>query len=175
MRAFVAVELPEAFRGEVVELARELSRSCAGRFVPWESLHLTLAFLGEVGEAEASRAVDALEGSCAGRAAVPLVPDGLGSFGRPRDATLWLGLRKEEGLMALAGAVREGLAARGLAFDEKPFLPHVTLARHARLPKGALPRLPFPNAAEATRVTLFRSILEPEHARYKPLHTVELG
>ena len=58
MRAFVALELPEAFADEVAGLARRLEATCAGRFVPAENHHLTLAFLGEVGEARARRAME---------------------------------------------------------------------------------------------------------------------
>ena len=76
--------------------------------------------------------------------------------------------------MDLAARVRSELSARGLAYDEKDFLPHVTLARRARVPRGALGDLAFPLPDEATRITLFRSILEPDGARYKPLYTVAL-
>lgn len=174
VRAFVALELPEAFADEVEGLARGLAATCEGRFVPTENRHLTLAFLGEVGEAEARRAMDALDAACAGAGAVELAPAGLGSFGRGRDATLWLGVEKRPELMALASRLREELLARGLWFDEKPFLPHVTLARRARLPRGALGELAFPLPDEARRVTLFRSVLEPEGARYKSLYSAEL-
>ena len=175
MRAFVALELPEAFADEVGELARALAATCEGRFVRPGSHHLTLAFLGEVGEAEARRAMDALDAACAGAGAVELASAGLGSFGRGRDATLWLGVEKRPELMALASRLREELLARGLGFDEKPFLPHVTLARRARLPRAALEGLVFPRPDTAARVTLYRSILEPDGARYKPLYTVALA
>lgn len=175
MRAFVALELPEAFADEVGELARALAATCEGRFVRPGSHHLTLAFLGEVGEAEARRAMDALDAACAGAGAVELASAGLGSFGRGRDATLWLGVEKNPELAALSGRLREELLARGLGFDEKPFLPHVTLARRARLPRAALEGLVFPRPDSAARVTLYRSILEQDGARYKPLYTVELA
>ena len=174
MRAFVALELPEAFADEVTELARQLAAVCEGRFVPAESHHLTLAFLGEVGEDGARAAMGALEAACAVAAPVPLAAAGLGTFGRARDATLWLGVEKDPQLMALAGRLREELLARGLPFDEKPFLPHVTLARRVRMPRGSLGELAFPLPDEASRVTLFKSTLEPDGARYKPLYTVEL-
>ena len=174
MRAFVALELPEAFADEVTELARRLAAVCGGRFVPAESHHLTLAFLGEVGEAGARAAMGALEAACAGEGPVRLAATGLGTFGRARDATLWLGVEKDPRLMALAERVRTELLARGLVFDEKPFLPHVTLARRVRMPRGSLGELGFPLPDEASRVTLFRSTLEPDGARYKPLYTVEL-
>lgn len=175
MRAFVALELPEAFADEVGELARALAATCEGRFVRPGSHHLTLAFLGEVGEAEARRAMDALDAACAGAGAVELASAGLGSFGRGRDATLWLGVEKNPELAALSGRLREELLASGLGFDEKPFLPHVTLARRARLPRAALEGLVFPRPNSAARVTLYRSILESDGARYKPLYTVELA
>nr|WP_269456668.1 2'-5' RNA ligase family protein [Olsenella timonensis] len=76
---------------------------------------------------------------------------------------------------ALAGRLRGELAARGLCLDERPFLPHVTLARRARLPRAELEGLVFPQPGEASRVTLFRSILGPEGARHKPLYTAELS
>lgn len=174
MRAFVALELPEAFADEVTELARRLEAVCEGRFVPAESHHLTLAFLGEVGEAGARAAMGALEAACAVADPVPLAAAGLGTFGRARDATLWLGVEKDPQLMALAERVRTELLARGLVFDEKPFLPHVTLARRVRVPRGSLGELAFPLPDEASRVTLFKSTLERDGARYKPLYTVEL-
>ena len=175
MRAFVAVELPEGFSAGVAELARRLQKVCEGRFVPRRNRHLTLAFLGEVDEAEVRSAMSALDAACAGTGPVGLRAAGLGTFGRVRAATLWLGIEKDPQLMALAARVREELAARGLSYDEKDFLPHVTLARRARLPRGELGDLAFPRADEAARVTLFRSILEPDGARYKPLYSVELG
>lgn len=171
MRAFVALELPEAFADEVACLARQLSATCEGRFVPPESHHLTLAFLGEVGEGEVRRAMEAIDAARAGAGPVPLVPSGLGTFGRSRDVTLWLGIEPADELMALAARLREELAARNLAFDSRPFLPHVTLARRVRMPRGDLPDLAFPLPDEAVRLTLFRSYLEPGGARYKALYT----
>ena len=116
----------------------------------------------------------ALDAACAGAGPVPLVAAGLGTFGRGRDATLWLGVEKNDELEGLAGRVRAELASRGLAYDEKDFLPHVTLARRARMPRGDLGDLAFPLPDEARDVTLFRSILGPSGARYKPLYTVGL-
>ena len=173
MRAFVALELPEAFADEVAALSRRLAFVCEGRFVRLP--HLTLAFLGEVGEADARRAMDALDAACVGIGPLELAPEGLGTFGRGRDATLWLGIEKGPALEALAGRLRGELAARGLCLDERPFLPHVTLARRVRVPRGSLGELAFPLPDEASRVTLFKSTLEPDGARYKPLYTVELG
>lgn len=178
MRTFVALDLPEQFADEVAALARTLARRVEGRFVRRETYHVTLAFLGETDEAQAARAMGALERACAGTGPVPLQPRGLGSFGRGRDATLFLDLDGRAGgacsADSLAARLREELTCRGLAFDERTFRAHVTLARRARL-AGDLAHLPFPLPGLATTATLYRSYLEPEGARYKALHTVSLG
>ena len=135
---------------------------------------MTLAFLGDIDEAQARDAMDAIDEACAGAAAVPIWPNGLGKFGRASDATLWLGLASGPKLIDLVNRMREALRARGIGFDDKPFLPHITLARRVRLPKGALPELAFPLPSDAARVTLFKSTLSRDGAQYKPLYSAEL-
>ena len=103
------------------------------RFMPRENYHVTLAFLVDIGEAEARGAMDALDEAAAAAAPIDLVPQGLGTFGRPRDATLFLALAPDPALVDLAARLRAALSARGIGFDAKAFRPHVTLARRARL------------------------------------------
>ena len=175
MRAFVALELPIEFEDSLAAIARQLGRCVPGRFMDRQTYHVTLAFLGEVDDAQALRAADAVQRACAEAAPVPLTSDGLGKFGKPADATLWLGLRPAPALLGLARRVREELDAAGVAYDEKPFKAHVTLARRARVSgKQALPALEFPAPAWAPRVTLFKSMLDSEGATYKALHSFEL-
>lgn len=146
MRAFIALELPADFADDVAAMARRLSASLDGRFLDRSTYHLTLAFLGDIDDAEASRAMDALDAACAGSASVLLASDSLGKFGRPADATLWLGIASDPALATLAERVREELAARDVPFDPKPFRPHITLGRRVRIPKKPLPLLAFPPA-----------------------------
>ena len=178
MRAFIALELPEGFVDDAAAMARRLARSVDGKFVPAENYHLTLAFLGEMGEAEARSAMDAMDEACRSVGPLPIDVEGLGAFGkRAGGSGLWLDVVKDPELMALAERVRAGLDERGVAYDgSRPFLPHVTLARRAKLPEGlALCELPFPLPCEARSVTLLRSYLDKDGARYKPLYTIDLG
>lgn len=175
VRTFVALELPDTMRAEIVDLARCLAGRVTGRFVPGENYHLTLAFLGEIGEAESRDVIAAMDEAAAGRGPVRLHPTGLGTFGKPSDCTLWLGIEPVPELVVLAEELRAALADRGIAFDGKPFRPHITLARRVRLPKGELAPLAFPEPAHATRMTLFKSTLTPEGPIYKPLYQAELG
>lgn len=176
MRAFIALEPPQTFCDDVAALARQLQGYIQqGRFVDRANYHVTLAFLGEIDEAEAAHAVDVLDEAAIIRRPIELVHEGLGTFGRPADCTLWLGLEPSPELSDLAALVRRGLKRRRVAFDAKEFRPHVTLARRVRLPRVPLDGLVFPRPQVATRVTLFKSALTQEGAIYKPLHTVSVG
>ncbi len=175
MRTFIALELPDGFAADVAALARQISAKVSGRFVRRDAYHLTLAFLGDVDETDLASAVDAVEATCAACTTIPLRADGLGKFGRSSDATLWLGVAPSPELDGLVYPLRDALVARGVDFDEKTFKPHVTIARRAKLPSGSLPPLEFPRDAIATRVTVFKSTLEPEGARYKPLFSCDLS
>ncbi|MDO4533506.1 MAG: RNA 2',3'-cyclic phosphodiesterase [Coriobacteriia bacterium] len=175
MRAFIALELPDAFWRETIDLARQLSLQVEGRFTRREGYHLTLAFLGNIDDAEKGLAMDAMDAACEGLGPIALASDGLGKFGRARDATLWMGVKKNERLEELAKRIRAELDARSLSYDEKPFRAHITLARRARLPRTELPPLAFPLDDVATKVTLFKSELSHEGATYKPLYTIALG
>lgn len=174
MRVFIALELPDDFAADVAGLARQLSAEVDGRFLRRESYHLTLAFLGEIDEAELASAIAAVEETCATCAPVPLRADGLGKFGRSGDATLWLGIAPNPELDDVVYPLRDALLDHGLDFDEKTFKAHVTIARRAKLPSGSLPQLAFPHDSHATRVTVFKSTLEKDGAVYKPLYTYDL-
>ncbi len=173
MRVFIALELPEDFAAETSALARVIKEHVEGRFMRPESYHLTLAFLGDIEERTLGRAVEAIKAACKRKAPVTLSSSGLGRFGRTSDATLWMGVTENAGIMSLASDVREELAAREVPFDTKAFKPHITLARRVRIPRTKLPPLPFPRPDVARRVTVFKSELSPEGATYTPLHTTE--
>lgn len=175
MRAFVALELPAPFEDGVAALARQLRPSVDGRFMDRSTYHLTLAFLGEVGEGQVRAAMDALDGACAGLPSIPLSAKGLGTFGRASDATLWLGIEPCPELLDLVRRVRAALDACGIAFDVKPFKPHITLARRARVRPGAAGGLAFPRPGRASSVSLFKSVLAREGAAYASLYRVRLG
>ena len=75
----------------------------------------------------------------------------------------------------MAADLRRALTERGIAFDTKPFRPHITLVRRAKLPRGTLPTLDFPAPAQAKRMTFYKSTLSAEGATYKPLYSVDLA
>lgn len=173
MRTFIAVELPELFKNETASVARQLSAVINARYLPRKNYHITLAFLGELSEPMVRSAMEALDATASTVQPFTLAPDGIGKFGKVGNATLWMGIAKAPELMDLANNLREELRQRGISVDEKAFLPHITLARHAVIPNTELPQLLFPQDAVAQKVTLFKSTLAKSGATYKPLHSVE--
>ncbi|KOX05511.1 2'-5' RNA ligase [Micromonospora sp. NRRL B-16802] len=158
MRLFVAVYPP-------VEAVTHLGTRVAGlrvgaaaaadipiRLADPANLHLTVAFLGEVETARLVEVFSALglaaERFRDGRDAPPrLRLGGGGLFGDGRRTVLWTDVRGDvEALRTLAGLTRDRLRHAGLPYDEKPFRPHLTIAR----PGDRM----APADIEADRVTL---------------------
>jgi 2'-5' RNA ligase len=146
-RTFIAICLPDAVRAALASRMAALTpRLPPGvRWVAPESLHLTLAFLGELdgarlAQAEAATAVAAREG-------VPfaLRLTHLGTFGPPRaPKVIWAGVTGDsERLRDLQDRLASELALRGFPREDRPFSPHLTLARiKAPLPPEVARTLP---------------------------------
>ncbi|MGH3771352.1 MAG: RNA 2',3'-cyclic phosphodiesterase [Pseudonocardiaceae bacterium] len=162
MRLFVALTPP----GEVV---RELLSATAGlrevapelRWTRPEQWHLTLAFLGEVGD----DVVDELTRRL-GRAAArhPPLSLSLGGGGRFGYQVLWTGVRGDrDGLRRLADSVRAAARRSRLPVEQRPYRPHLTLARVevGTDPRPLVERLaPWEGSPwRATRLHLVRSRL----------------
>ena len=180
-RLFVAVPLPPRAVDEIVALLERVRGVDPGdrrrdvRWVRLESLHLTLRFLGPTLE---PRVVDVRE-------AVRRVADagspgevaiaGAGAFpdtDRPR--AIWLGVARGAGLLGgLAESLDRELVAAGWPPADRPFRPHLTVARSDGLPRGrtVAERLiseasGFQCSFTADRITLFESRTGGGAARY---------
>lgn len=140
-------------------------------------MHLTLAFLGPTGLAQAEEVEAAAEAVAAGTAPFRFTLDRLGRFppdGLPR--AIWAGPAAGAAeLELLASRVRVELRYRRLGFDAKPFRPHVTIARvregqatpEARAVAAAVvtARLELP-AIQVREIGVVESVLSPRGARY---------
>ena len=183
MRLFVAVPLaPEI----AAAAAHALPVSRALRPVRPELMHVTLAFLGSVPDERVTDAIAAVEAAAVAHHPFTASVDRLGRFpegGPPR--IVWLGIgRGAEPLAVLASSVREALATRQLPFDDKPFRPHVTLARLRESPDredvrsltAALAQATFaPMRFAVDGVLLLESALTPKGPRYTVRAAVPLA
>ncbi|POT55900.1 RNA 2',3'-cyclic phosphodiesterase [Citrobacter amalonaticus] len=127
-RLFFAIELPGAVREQIVHWRAEQFPAEAGRPVAAENLHLTLAFLGEIG-ADKQQALSTL----AGRIRQPGFTLALNDAGQwLRSRVVWLGMRQPpRGLLQLASMLRSQAARSGCYQSPQPFHPHITLLRDA--------------------------------------------
>jgi 2'-5' RNA ligase len=96
---------------------------------------------------------------------------------------LWLGVSDGvEALGALSRRLGDGLLAAGWDGDDRPFRPHLTLARSDGIPAGAATAAALVAASRgfatdwlADRIVLFESHTGGGPARYEALREVTLG
>lgn len=165
MRLFLALVPPPELRERLAELADAAHARCGGRRMPDESLHLTLAFLGEVSPIRAEALSDWV-----GQRPIPPGRWRLDRWGRfPRPGILWLGSQEPDAaLQGLHDALWNELEGLGLAGRPSRFVPHVTLLRRAsRLEVRGLPDVDLEWAY--TRFELVHSITDRRGARYRSL------
>jgi 2'-5' RNA ligase len=182
VRQFLALDLSAEVRERAAVLLARLEASLSGwRFVRAEGLHVTLRFLGEVGD-EADRSGRDLWRAAA-RAAVPfeLRIGGLGTFPEGRRArVLWVGaeeLGHAASLESVAAMLEDAARTLGLRPETRPFHAHLTLARATERPDPVPPRErdTFLGNLDVRELVLFRSRLARGGARYERIDAFPLG
>lgn len=184
LRLFIALDLPERVRKGIAAWGRANLLDPALRPVAEESLHITLAFLGSRDEAEVEPIATVVRECGAPAPTIELgQPEPRPRRGRAKVYALPVA---SEGTKALQARLVSRLASAGLyEAEERPFWPHVTVARvrnevggrrrpraverpPEELPQGLMQ--PF----AGVRLSFYISELQPRGARYVPLAQVEL-
>ena len=184
MRLFVAVPLPT----ELTDRAAALLPAALPAIKPVraELMHLTLAFLGWTPDEQLDAVVAAARDAVAGESSFEVSFVGAGRFpatGRPR--VVWLGIGAgAEALAALAARLVAALRTRDLTFDDRPFAPHLTLARvrdeatgpEARTIAAAVEAIEVPELrTRVERIAVVESQLSPKGPRYTARAELPLG
>lgn len=164
VRVFFALVPGDAVRGQFLALARDVGRRARGRAVSGEHVHLTLAFVGDVRESDIPALVAI--GDRMPRVGAVLQFDTFGAW--RASGVAWIAPSEVPApLGTLQAALREALVAAGFPVDERPFRPHVTLARRCvqPQPRGASAPVRWP----VDRLCLIGSQLRPEGPAYTEL------
>jgi 2'-5' RNA ligase len=165
-RIFFALWPPAEVAKRLYQLSAEAHASCGGRRMQRDTLHLTLAFLGEVDGARFDLA-------CA-------IADELAASGEPQSQLLridrlafwkhnhivWAGCDEvPPALAALADDLAGALRAGGFALESRRFAAHVTLLRNAACagPLAAIDAFDWP----LRQFVLVQSRLDPGGAKYE--------
>jgi 2'-5' RNA ligase len=182
-RAFVAIVPPDDVLDVVARVVAALDSEVPGaRWTRREQWHLTLQFLGNRVDLDATAtALRTLEGA----ASASLQLGRLGAFSTPRRArVVWLGVAEGGGwLGALAADVARTLAPTGFVPEDRPYHPHLTLARFAA-PADVRAALEAPAAVPAgpigprwtpSELVLFHSVTRREGATHTRHAVIPLG
>jgi len=150
-------ELADAMLGR----GRALRTAIGGKLTRCESIHLTLAFLGDVAE---SRLPELLDPPAAiAVAAFTFDLDRLGAW--QHNGVGWFAPDiVPPGLMLLQARLSAWLASIGFELERRPFAPHVTLVRKVRTPFETIAVEPLRWAV--ADYALVRSTLGPEGSSY---------
>lgn len=175
MRAFIAIDLPEAIRTELGRWQHTFGSVCPdARWTNPEGIHLTLKFLGEI----SSEQVQLVTTSLAGLGAMETIPVEVRGFGffpdarRPR--VFWAGVKAPDALATMAARVEEAMEKLGFPREHRDYSPHLTLARFKEpRPQPALvtgvEKQPDKSSGsfEASEFYLYESLLSPRGAKYR--------
>jgi 2'-5' RNA ligase len=188
-RCFVAIGVETSVLDRLQALRERLERHFGGRAFRWagrEQMHLTLRFLGEVPADQMDGLEAALKQACQSVGPFTLRAEGLGCFphsGRPR--VIWVGVNgATQPLKDLHLAINQYTAGWGKPVEDRPFHPHLTLARAKQVHPGDARQLErflreYETRScgewEVKKVSLMKSELRREGAEYTELAAIPLG
>lgn len=169
LRLFFALWPSDACRAALARAAAPAILAVDGLPVPPGNFHVTLAFLGSVPGRTFAQLVQA-----AGQGAWPAVElafDRVEYWAKPR-VVVAMPLAIPDSGRAIEARLWQSVAPLGFARDDRPWRPHLTLARKVRRPPPENLRMApveMPGGAGAWRLALVESTSRPEGVRYKPL------
>ena len=133
VRLFVALEIPTNVRENLAALLQSLRAiSREPKWVRPQNLHVTLKFLGEVGDSKVDTVRVALSG-IRSEQAVWLEFRGVGFFPNAKHPRVfWAGIEASPNLKQLASDVESAMEKCGFPRESREFSPHLTLARFER-------------------------------------------
>jgi 2'-5' RNA ligase len=184
---FTAIELGDRERAQASAMTSALrervEQAAPDARVTWigaERLHVTLRFIGEADVQHVEDITAAL------RLPLPLPPFtiGFGALGAfpPRGAprVIWIGIDEgRDAVIRVESAVSQRLLGVGIAGEDRPYSPHLTLAR-VREPAGLRAASlfaglsPSPGRTRVDAITLFESRLSPKGPTYVVLQRTPL-
>jgi 2'-5' RNA ligase len=181
IRTFIAIKIPglDPLRRVLKELA---GMGRALKAVDPDNLHVTLKFLGQTDVNLVPEVRALMERAAHSRTSSELSITGLGVFPHAeRPNVVWAGLQGADTLASLAAELEAGLEPHGFPRENRPFVPHLTLARVKARPPEPLRDLLSRHAktafgqAKIDHVELIRSEPGPEGSQYTVLATAPLG
>jgi 2'-5' RNA ligase len=130
MRLFVAIEVPSDIRSAIEAFIQEFRPIAPQtKWVRAGSIHITLKFIGGMDPGNLHRIQTALA-TIRSDQPVTLEFRGVGFFpNEKRPRVFWIGTQSSPNLKTLAADIDQTLHQLGFPMEDRPFIPHLTLAR----------------------------------------------
>lgn len=131
-RTFIALELNRDQQRHLEKVIRQVAPLVPSvRFVDPSSVHLTLAFLGELEDNRLAQVLEVTQQAAQHCSPFSYYLDRIGIFGSPYSPrTIWMGIEEPTGaLYHLSRLLNQKLEQCGFETEKRPFSPHLTLAR----------------------------------------------
>lgn len=183
LRTFIAVKVSQ--NKQLTNLLASIQNVLSHMPVKWvspDNYHITLCFLGSTSVNQVEAITQAIQDTANRYEPFNLSLAGFGYFGSAdTPKVLWAGIEPNKTLGLLATDMGALARAAGFSLDEKPFSPHLTLAR----PKGSgyantmsklkkeFGEIPLGNYG-ITKIYLYQSILGKGGPIYKPISEIAL-
>lgn len=179
MRTFIALELSEEVKKELSRIQEELKKADAD--IKWakpDNIHLTLKFLGNVGDDKIEEIKKVLNGVSSQKRPFEINLSKPGAFPNPNyPRVIWVGIEKNSlEVEKIAQAVEGDLEKLEFPAENRPFSAHLTLGRvKSATNRDKLKQLLLsvgvrPKSCSIDKITLFQSTLTPKGPIYTPLH-----
>lgn len=183
---FCAIALTSEARDRVARHVASLRQLVPDARASWtrpENIHLTLKFLGDISPASVSDLSDAAKRAVAKLEGFTIRVEQAGFFpprGAPR--VLWLGINDEEAQLAqLHDRLEVECAKAGFPRENRPFRPHLTIARlrqasHAATLASTHLQMDFaPVEVAISALLVIRSELSSSGSKYTVISAASLG
>ena len=186
IRTFIAVLISPELKSRIGAIQQSFKAlPCDVKWVVEENFHITLRFLGNVGEGKMEAVCAAAqEAAKTGPSRLEMAFSGAGAFPSVRrPQVIWVGARKgEEEMAELARRLDDALAPLGFEREKKRFNAHLTIGR-VRSPRGLESLAEAIQSAEAEdlgsemieSIAVMKSDLRPSGPEYSVVKEIELG
>jgi 2'-5' RNA ligase len=131
-RLFVAIRLPQHLKDQLGQwIKSQQSRWAFQKWIHLQDIHVTLHFLGGTSDAKQKEVMSVLDQQVQNQYPFSLSLDGIGVFGiKTQPHILWAGVGGEiQNLHLFQKKVTNSLESIGFPSENRPYYPHVTLAR----------------------------------------------
>jgi 2'-5' RNA ligase len=179
MRTFIAIDLPNEVKKELLGYIQGISDGSRDyKWVDAGNLHITMAFLGDIGFDDITGIISAMEKAVSGLSPFPANLGKVSTF----PSVIWVGLSEgDEECCSIYSRLKDEMASVGFRLDDKRYHPHITIAR-SRIKMNPEMRRGFetnepppPMSFNVKGLVLYESRLRPQGPEYIPLQRVPLG